>query len=328
MPNVQVTIQNNIAGQAWDMSEVVTDVTLETFLTGTAGRAKISYLDERGEIVLPEGALVSVVVDSVQMFMGWTVETSESNGNGLTQITAYDQLFYLKNKDTYVFSGLTADQVFAKICQDFQLKYRIVNPSSYVIPTKIHDDLSLSEIIDFGLDQTLINTGKWYFIRDNYGTLEFIDLATQLTNVIIGESSLLSDYNYSRSIKDDTYNQIKLVRENQETQKRDVYLFRDTNTIQAWGILQYYEKVDEEANPAQIESRGDMLLKVKNRPTQKLKLPCIGDTRLVAGKGFQVNVPKLARFGLAAGSSVFITNATHKFANDQHTMTLQVQLDV
>lgn len=86
---------------------------------------------------------------------------------------------------------------------------------------------------------------------------------------MVGDESLATAYTYSSDIDSDTANKIKLVRDNKETSKRDVYIVQDSNNMAAWGVLQHYEKVSEELNPAQIEAMADQSAGIK-KPAEKV----------------------------------------------------------
>lgn len=247
-------------------------------------------------------------MNGTKLFFGWVFAKGRTKREQ-TSVTAYDQLRYLKNADTYVFpmKGVqpdTASQRFVKLCTDFQLQHRVVTASSYVLPTKVYDSKTLADIIQDGIDHALIGTGKWFLVRDNFGTLEFLDAAELRTNLILGDASLMTGYDYKTSIDDDTYNQVKLVRENKETAKRELYIVKDSSTIARWGMLQHYEKVDESMNAKQIEARADQLLKLKNRVTRKLQLDCIGDFRVMPGNSVWVETEmddmKISRYMVSA----------------------------
>ena len=136
------------------------------------------------------------------------------------------------------------------------------------------------------------------------------------------------DYDYSSSIDDDSYNQIKLIKENQETQKREIYIVKDSSTIKQWGLLQYFEKMDENANAAQIKERAEMILKLKNRVTKKLKLECLGDLKVAAGSGVILGISDLENEGITINQYFMVTSCTHTFKNDLHTMQLEVQVSI
>lgn len=67
------------------------------------------------------GNEVLVTVDSKKFFYGF-VFTKEVKKDGMASYTVYDQLRYLKNKDTIVYKKKTADEVIRIIAKRFLLK--------------------------------------------------------------------------------------------------------------------------------------------------------------------------------------------------------------
>lgn len=279
------------------------------------------------KVTISEGSPISFKVDGKGVFFGYIFKRGKKKDEKVP-VTAYDQMRYLKNKDTYVLSNLTASQIFTKICSDFKLSFEVVDSSSYIVSPRVNDNKTLFEIIQYGIDETLINTGNWYMIRDNFGKLQFININSMKTDLFIGDESLLIDFDYESSIDDDTYNQVKLIKENKETKKREIYIVKDSNTIKQWGLLQYFEKMDENANTAQIRTRAEMILKLKNRVTKKLKLDCLGDLRVTAGSGIVLGISDLQKEGVAINQYFMVTSCSHTFQNDLHTMQLEMQVSI
>lgn len=325
--NLELIIQDSKTGSAWDLSElVVGGINWDTTMIEQPGKLTFEYLDHES-ISVNEGSPMWLKMDSQEVFFGYLFKKGVSK-NGKIPVIAYDQMRYLKNKDTYVFSGLSAAQIFSKITSDFKLKASVINDSPYIVPSRIHDNKTLFETIQYGIDETLINTGNWFMIRDRFGTLEFVNINSLKTDLFIGDESLLIDYDYSSSIDDDTYNQVKLIKENKKTKKREIYIVKDSSTIKQWGLLQYFEKMDEDANEAQIKSRADMMLKLKNRTTKKLKLQALGYLRVSAGNGIILGISDLEKHGIAKNQYFMVTQATHTFSSDMHTMQLEVQVSI
>lgn len=321
----EVLVQNNNNGTAYDITELITDIMWETNIIDSPAKLAFTYILD-GNDVMAEGSPISLKIDDNGVFFGYVFKRTQKQ-DGKIAVTAYDQMRYLKNKDTYVFSGATASKIFAKICSDYKLKHKIVDASSFVCPPKVNDNKSLFEMLQEAIDQTLIHTGKWYIIRDNFGVLEFINLTRLRTDLFIGTESLLTGFDYESSIDDDTYNQIKLIKENKETLKREVFIVKDSANMRKWGTLQYFEKMDESANPAQIQERAEMLLKLKNRATKKLKINCIGDLRVRAGSGVVLGIDELGE-SIPKNKHFIVTSCSHKFQNDSHTMDLEILLGV
>lgn len=325
---IELIVQNSETGKTWEISELVNSISWTTYMVDQPGKLSFTFLDEADKVLATEGSIVSFKVDGTKLFFGYVFKEGVDETDSIS-VTAYDQLRYLKNKDTYVISNMTSSQVFEKICKDFKLKYAVLDKSSYVLPSSVEDNKGLYETIQKGVDLTLINTGNWYVVRDNFGTLEYQLLNRLKTLVFIGDGSSLSKYNFESSIDDDTYNQIKLVKENKETKKREIYIVKDSSTIKTWGTLQYFESVDEDTNAAQIQARAEMLLKLKNRKTKSLKLNnVLGDLRVFAGCGVVLGISKLVARGVAMNKYFMVTSATHTFANDLHTMSLELQVSV
>jgi len=105
-----------------------------------------------------------------------------------------------------------------------------------------------------------------------------------------------------------------------------VYIARDSNTIKEWGLLQYYESVNENLNEAQIKEKTDQLLKLYNRASKTLKLSCIGDLRLRAGNGFVLGINRLQNEDIQNNQYTFITQCDHKWSGNDHTMDLTVRV--
>ena len=60
-------------------------------------------------IKISEGAAVRLKVDGKPVFFGF-IFSQKRDKNQIITVTAYDQLRYLKNKDTYVYENKTASQ--------------------------------------------------------------------------------------------------------------------------------------------------------------------------------------------------------------------------
>jgi hypothetical protein len=323
--DICLIVQDSESGTIYDISEmVIGSITWDTEISGQPGKLQFQYIDDIN-ISINEGSSVSFKVNEEGVFLGYVFNRKKTS-NKTISLTAYDQIRYLKNNDTYIFKDKTAAQIFEKVCQDFNLRYKVIDSSSYIVPPFPHDNKSLFDIIDFGISKTLIDTAEWYMIRDNFGILEFININSLKTNIYISDNRTALDFDFESSIDSDTYNQIKLIRENKETEKRDVYIIKDSSTIQKWGVLQYFETIDEKANEAQIQQRAEALLKVKNRKTKKLKIPCLGNYKVFAGCGVVIDIENLKKEGIGNKQYFLVSNCSHALENNIHKMILDLQV--
>lgn len=323
MDTIEVIIQNTETNKGFNITQVVNSINVTTYLEIKPGKLDIELkpLDSLDWIAL--GSLITVKVDSEQLFFGYIFKF-DVNENRTCNITAYDQIRYLQYKDTLVTKKATASGIFSQVCDSFGLKYKVVAKSPHILAQRINDNKTYADMIAYALDKTLIDTNLWYFIRDNWGTLEFLDLYNERTNVVIGDASLLSSFAYTTSIDTDTYNQIKLAKENKETKKREIYITKDSTTINRWGTLQFFETVQETMNDAQIRTRSAMLLEFYNKPKRTLKLgKCIGNFKIKAGRGFVLLVSNL-KDTIPYNQYVICSSCTHSITNGSHFMELEV----
>lgn len=322
-----VHIYDNRNGVTFDASEAVSDVKITTYLEDNPGKLEFTVL-KTSPLTFAEGATVSVILDGYNMFKGFVFKKGHTEEAHKIKVTCYDQLRYLKNKDSRVFENVTSHQIFEQLCKDFVLKYRIVDKSSHICAPRSEDATSLYDMIKNALDDTLLNTGAWYFIRDNFGVLEHLNIASCARPEVLGDKSFVTGFDYETSIDDDVYNQIKLYRDNDSTGKREVFIVNDTinggDKIRRWGILQLYEKIDEKYNLAQIEARALKMLKYYCSTRQSLKLKCLGVKEFFAGCVFKCKIADLGDTSI--NSYLLVTECTHSISNHHHTMDLKTEV--
>lgn len=97
--------------EAWDVTTLVTACTWTTKRTGSPAALELTVL--RSETAWVCGGMVAARRDGETFFQGYVFKVSSGEGEELS-ITAYDQLRYLKYKESYVFEGQRADQILAQ----------------------------------------------------------------------------------------------------------------------------------------------------------------------------------------------------------------------
>ena len=89
-----------------------------------------------------EGAAVRLKVDGKGIFFGFVFSKKRDKDQIIT-VTAYDQLRYLNNKDTYVYENKTAAQFIKMIAADFSLNVGTIEDTPFVIASRVEDNTSL-----------------------------------------------------------------------------------------------------------------------------------------------------------------------------------------
>lgn len=169
------------------------------------------------------------------------------------------------------------------------------------------------------LDHTLINSGKMFVLWDDFGSLRITDVEKSKLDLFVGDSSLATGYTYETDIDSESYNKIKLVRDNKKTGKRDVYIFQDSKNIKLWGVLQNYETVDEDMNEAQIKERGGQMLELYNRPKKSFEVKALLDLSVRAGRALYIGIKDVG-----VSSFFIVEEASADLLKEQMTLKLKV----
>lgn len=311
-------------GGEWDISEIVEILSWKTSRIGKAGSVSFTLIKGSpfgsSDFTYSNGDIVRVQVDKKNIFHGYIFSVDEGRDEAV-KITAYDQIRYLMNTDTYVFKGVTVTDILKRIAKDFNLKLGKVADTVYKIPTMSEDGQKLLDIITKGITLTYSNTGRDYCLYDDFGALSLRNVNEAQLDLIVGDGSLMYDYQVKTSIDSDTYNQIKLYKDNKDTGKREIYMAKDSVNIKRWGVLQLYESVDEDMNQAQINQMLTNLAKLKNRETKSLKVNAIGDIRARAGMRVRIVI---SEYGV--DQALLVDECSHDFAGADHTMSLDLRV--
>lgn len=310
----ELLIQN---GKKVFIPVVQEDIQWTTEREGTPGKLTFKVLlDDTLDIT--EGNAVRLKWDDANIFYGFIFSKKMDKEKVIT-VTAYDQLRYLKNKDTYVYTNKTASEVIQMICKDFNLKTGTIENTKYKIASMVEDNQTLFDIIQNALDETLENQKNLYVIYDDFGKIALKGLDSMRLNLLIDEETG-QNFDYTSSIDEQTYNKIKLVYDNDDTGQRDVYISKDSSNINSWGVLQYYDTLSEGENG---QAKVDALLKLYNTKTRKLTIKsALGDTRVRAGS-LVVVIMDLGDVKLK--NLMLVEKCVHTFKLDEHTMELKLR---
>lgn len=308
---------DNRAGDVYDVPFIKVEISAK--YNGEPAKCSFSYLRKSGAAIEP-GNVVRFDVDGATIFYGYVVQVKPTEKEDV-QCVAYDQMFYLRYKDTYTFKAQTATQIISKVCGDAGLNMGDLEDTGHPI-NLLSEDKKYCEMIQDALDRTVAEMQKWYLIRDEAGKVCLRSLDSLKVDLIVGEWALATGYDYEQSIESDTYNKIKLVKKDEKKGTREVYIFNNSDTQAKWGTLQFYQTVDEGLSEGEIKQKGEMLLKTKNRVLRKLAITnAIGDPQALAGSVIFVNLPEI---GIATW--FVIAESTHTFINEVHTMKLTLHM--
>lgn len=298
---------------------VVESVSIEWERQGQPGKLTADIVKTPG-LSFQEGDPCRFSVDGTPIFYGFVFEKARKGSmDQVITITVYDQLYYLKNKDTYVYSNKTAAAVIRMIAEDFQLNVGALADTGYTIASRVEDNKTLFDIIQTALDETLKATSQMYVLYDDVGKLTLKNIGDMKLGLLV-DNETAGDFDYKTSIASQTYDKVKLSYENKDTGKREIFIAQDGSSINQWGVLQYYEKIDSTAN---AKAMADALLSLYNTKTRTLKLKdVLGDVRVRAGT---MLVVILGLGDMNLSSYLMVEQVKHTFSNEQHVMDLNMR---
>lgn len=212
----------------------------------------------------------------------------------------------------------TADGVVALIGEKYGFNIGTLANTVWVIASRVEDNVSLLDMISNALDQTLQNTGDLYILHDDFGKLNLSFLGDMYVPIMI-DAETGQNYDYESSIDENTYNRIKLVYDNEDAGKREVYIAQDSSNINRWGILQYFDALQKGENG---QAKADALLQIYNKETRTLTVKdAAGDSRV---RGGSLVVVQLDLGDVKLQNLMLVEKCVHKYGESKHTMDLTV----
>ena len=158
--------------------------------------------------------------------------------------------------------------------------------------------------------------GDLYILHDDGGKLNLSFIGDMYVPIVI-DAETGQNYDYESSIDSDTYNRIKLVFDNEKTGKRDVYIAQDSSHMNDWGILQYFDTLQDGENG---QAKADALLKLYNKATKTLTIKdACGDSRV---RGGSLVVVQLNLGDVQIKNLMLVEKCVHKYGESKHTMDL------
>lgn len=110
--------------------------------------------------------------------------------------------------------------------------------------------------------------------------------------------------------------------EDSNSGSRQVYIAQDSSNINKWGVLQYYEKLNDATN---AKTMADAMLKLYNSKTRSLTVKnALGDIRVRAGT---LLVVILGLSDINLSNFLMVEQVKHTFKDGQHLMELKLRGD-
>ena len=320
-------------GETFYYPAVQDGITWTTTLKDSPGKVSFKmYRDDKLQVA--EGDVVEIIENGVGIFYGF-IFTLKNSKDPFYDVTAYDQIRYLKNKDIVILTNVKASEVLQKIVNEYALNIGEVTDTQYVIP-KVHaSNRAMLDTIQRVISMTAAYTGRLYVLYCEFDKLNLKDIQDDaLTVPILIDAETAEDYSFESSIDKDTYNYVKLYYDNKTTGYREVWIAKSSKNINQWGLLKRVESVNAR-KPINFANKATILLGLGNSIKRKLSFKGVaGDSRVVAGKTLyvalnlsnQVEIGSNNADGSINAQKMLVTRVTHKYSNHEHIMDLEVYM--
>lgn len=281
--------------------------------------AKLTFTVMKDAILnFQEGNPVTLHWNGMPAFAGFVFEKSRQDLEQI-KVIAYDQMRYLKNEDTLSYENKTYAELLRMLAADYGLKCGQITDTKYKIPHRLEEG-TLLDMLQTASDLTVVATGKLYVLYDAFGALTLVGLDTMRMDSYVVDADTAQSFDYTSTIDKGVYNKIKLAVDNGDTGVRETYVYNDTGSQAVWGQLQYYEKLDEDTDPALLAEKAKALLAYYNRKNRSLKVKgAIGDINVRGGTLLAV----FLNIGdIIVRNYMCVESVTHHFVDGLHTMDL------
>lgn len=304
-------------GQKVFIPAVQEGITWSTERKGCPGQLTFKVIKD-STLTITEGDAVRLRVNGANVFYGFIFKMKRDKEQ-IIQVTAYDQLRYFKNKDTYVYENKTASELIQMICSDFQMQIGTLEDTEFKIASRVEENTSLFDMIQNALDLTLQNQKYMYVMYDDFGKVTLKGLDNMRLNLLIDEETG-ENFDYTSSIDDQTYNKVKLTYDNEDTGTREVYIAQDSSNMNQWGVLQHFDTLQKGENG---QAKADALLSLYNKKTRNLTIKnAFGDVRVRAGS---MVVVILDLGDIKVKNLMLVEKCKHEFKESMHFMNLTLR---
>lgn len=276
---------------------------------GVPGRLTFSVYGD-GVLNFFEGDKVEFYCDGKGVFSGF-VFTKKRDRRNIITVTAYDQTRYLKNKDTYVYSSVTASELLRKMLKDVQLEAGEIDDTDIVLNGFVEEEKALIDIVMRALEFDRVYSGKKYVLYDDFGKVCLKESGRLDSGYVIDKNNT-GNFSYCSSIDEDSFTAVKVRRKGN---KNEVLTVKNDEGIKNWGFLQelYVAEKDED-----LAKAAEVRLKEGNKRTRRITVEnVLGNTSVRAGSSVFVS---LDIGDIIINDFFTASEVTHKFYNGEHIM--------
>lgn len=317
MEQLKILLEQPDKGNYKDVSLCCQELTLEKKRNNGASVLDMTLYDPEAET--SNGACVQVWMGEEQVFTGYVFVMSQGSDKSLT-LRAYDQLRYLKARDSLMVYGKSVSALLREMAAKFRLQLGTVEETGCVLWNDVVVSRTLLDIIYGKIKETQQLCGKKYVLLDRAGKLCLLREESLRLPVLLADGTTAMEFRREWDIDQDTYNKVILVNESTVIGIQKVYEVSDSRSMERFGVLQCMQRVNQGISSAQMDAIARGILQEKNREKQCCTITALGDPTVWAG-----NLIRITLTGMPQGI-YRVQRAKHQMKEGEYTMELEVEL--
>ncbi|MFM9413346.1 phage tail tip lysozyme [Peptococcus simiae] len=274
---------------------------------------------KNGDLSYQNGNMAILFCDEDPVFVGWIFTKSRGDLKTIDCV-AYDQIRYLKYKDTIQYDSKSYGDLVKMVAGDHNLQVGEVAETG-VKMSRTEEDVELYDIFDKAYQNTLIEGGEAFVLYDNVGKLTLKNIKDMVYRGKVFDAKAMQAWEYTNTIDEGTYNRVKITVKDDAAGQAETLVAENPEHIKDWGVLQFHAVSNEPKEL--IKMKADDVLKKVDRPVRKLALKgVLGDIAIRGGSVIYVNLPL---GDMQASAAFWVESVTHTIRGNSHLMDMEIQ---
>lgn len=312
------TITNVLAGgTAYDITQLVRSMKWGGDIRQTARKMEVPLAYGRDYYLpkyeAPMGSLLVLRNDTSEILRGVIFDRKKDTDGGYSLVAYNHLIYFLKNKATYIFRGMTADAIINKLCKDFGVPVGDIASTGVTLDKLILREKTIYDMAVIALTETTKRNGKKYMIRMKEGKLCVIVKSQQPLRWLITEGQNLISASYSESINE-MKNRILIVGDKDQVLAQ----IEDPDLIKQYGILQELKR-EGNIKTGEAQTMAANMLKDLGKVSKEASINCLGLDDVEAGNAIELRESLTGLIG-----TFYVDTDDHTVENGQHTMALKL----
>ena len=167
-------MRNNLQdGTVYDITQAISSIQWGGDIRQAARKLEVDFAVSRDTKIpkynVPLGSMLLLSSNDVELLRGIAFDNQKST-NGTYKAVSFDHLIYLlRSQGTYIFRGVSADNIIRKLCGDFGVPVGNIQDTGVVLNKLVLRGMTIYDMCLTALTETTKLNGKKYMLRMREG---------------------------------------------------------------------------------------------------------------------------------------------------------------